>query len=71
MQRKTRAELEHLILNEVRDLPACKGLKWISIVPEQTTWRADMHAGGDPARQAPSRALRVGAVAGWLEMRVA
>ena len=52
MQSKTRAELEELVLNEVRDLPACKDLKWISIVPVQTTWRADLHAGGDPARQA-------------------
>ena len=52
MQRKTSAELEQLILNEVRDLPACKGLKWISIIPVQTTWRADMHGGGDPASQA-------------------
>ena len=54
MQRKTAAELEQLILHEVRDLPACKGLKWISIVPVETTWRADMH-GGDPARQAECR----------------
>jgi hypothetical protein len=51
MVRKTRAELEQMILNEVRDLPACKDLKWISIVPVQTIWRADMHGGGDPAKQ--------------------
>jgi hypothetical protein len=52
MQRKTSAELEQLILNEVRDLPACKGLKWISIVPVQTTWRAELHGGDDLARRA-------------------
>jgi hypothetical protein len=52
MQRKTSAELEQLILNEVRDLPACKGLKWISIVPVQTTWRAELHGGDDLERQA-------------------
>jgi hypothetical protein len=50
MEKKTASELEQLILNEVRDLPVCQGLDWISIVPVQTTWRVDM-CGGDPMRQ--------------------
>jgi hypothetical protein len=51
MESKTGAELEQMILAEVRDLAPCKGLEWISIVPVGTTWRADM-CGGDPTRQA-------------------
>jgi hypothetical protein len=51
LEKKTARELEQLILNEVRDLPVCQGLDWISIVPVQTTWRVDM-CGGNPMRQA-------------------
>jgi hypothetical protein len=50
-EKKTAAELEQIILNEVSNLPACQGLTSVSIGAVETTWRVNMY-GGDPARPA-------------------
>jgi hypothetical protein len=50
-EKKTAAELEQMILKEVRNLPACQGLTGIRVGPVETTWRVNVFE-GEPARPA-------------------
>jgi hypothetical protein len=50
-EKKAAAELEQMILKEVRNLPACQGLTGIRVGPVETTWRVNVYE-GEPARPA-------------------
>ena len=50
-EKKAAAELEQMILKEVRNLPACQGLTGIRIGLVETTWRVNVYE-GEPARPA-------------------
>ena len=50
-EKRAAAELEQMILKEVRNLPACQGLTGIRVGPVETTWRVNLYE-GEPARPA-------------------
>jgi len=50
-ERKTAAELEQIIVEEVSNLPACQGVTSVKVGAVETTWRVNLY-GGDPARPA-------------------